>query len=227
MPALSFNAEVYSMLQGQYTHLGEDRRDLIPLIRHDLTKSMNRGSLSLLQDEAHIAFDKELGNPQDWTTVPIYFKLLRIIAMATGRIFVGSPLNRDEKWLNASISFTTDAIAVIRENGAWSPLLRPFIGRFLPSVKKVQKDMEDAAEWMAPLVNDVLSGDKEKLKDVEVGSRGTFMSWAMKYIPDEKKTATEMAASQMMVSPCAQSVLVSAINRLLTRSHSRQRTPLQ
>lgn len=201
MPSLSFNAEVYNMSQGQYTHLGEDRRDLIPLIRHDLTKSMNQGSLSLLTDESHHAFDKELGNPEDWATVPIYFKLLRIIARVTGRIFVGSPLNRDEKWLNASINFTTDVIAVIRENGAWSPYLRPFVGRFLPSVRKVRRDMEEAAEWLAPLVDDVLSGDKEKLKDVEVGSRGTFMSWALKYLPDSKKTATEVGISQMMASP--------------------------
>ena len=199
-PTLSFNAEVYGNAQGQYTHLGEDRRDLIPLIRHDLTKSMTHGALDLLQDEARFAFDKELGRPENWATVPIYFKLLRIIAMVTGRIFVGHPLNRDEKWLNASINFTGDVIAVFRENGQWNPMLRPFIGRFLPSVKKVQDDLKSAGEWMAPLVADILSGNEESLKQIEVGSRGTFMSWAMKYIPERKKTAREMGISQMLVS---------------------------
>jgi hypothetical protein len=133
---MSFAVDLYQNSGGRYSHVGTDKTEFLPAIRHDLTKSIG-DSLPLLQDEANYAFEHELGTPKDWTPIPLYPKVARLTALLAGRVFVGQPLNRDDEYLRSSINFTLDISAAGRESVVYHPMIREWVLRMLtpfPSV---------------------------------------------------------------------------------------------
>ena len=94
----------------------------------------------------------ELPQSSEWTEVYIFAKLLRIVAMVSGRIFVGPELCRDERYLDAAINYTVDLVNAAHEVAAISQWLRPFLAPFHPSVAKVQKRVAEAVALLKPVV---------------------------------------------------------------------------
>src|SRR3569833_376155 len=52
---------------------------------------------------------------------------------------------------------------------------------------------------MEPLVHEIMSQHNEKDGPVKIGSRGTFISWLLKYLPEEYKTPERIGTDQMLV----------------------------
>ncbi|KAI0123375.1 cytochrome P450 [Xylariales sp. AK1849] len=197
---LSFLRNVYDLFQGRYTHIGRQHPDLILTIRSDLTKSIP-AMLPLLQDEIDHGLPREFGMSNQWTPIPAYFKMLRMVALVSGRIFVGLPLCREEKWINASITYTTDVAAVMSASQKWNSVLRPIVAPFLPEVRKAQADLQHARKCVAPLVDEIMQQyDPERQAKVQAGSRGAFISWMLKYQPDRQRTAERVGINQMVLS---------------------------
>ena len=193
-----FNSESYERFMGRWTGVGTSQPEVVPTIRQDLTKSI-ASILPLIQNETHHAFDKELGRPDDWTPIRLHATMLRMVALLSGRVFVGHPLNRSEEWLDASINYTTALAAVLRDSTMWNPLLIPFVGRFLPSVRRSREYLRKAQKWMKPLLAEVLSKEKEKSGPVKVGTQGTFIAWLLNYLPEHQRTAERIGMDQMIV----------------------------
>ncbi|KAK5626225.1 hypothetical protein RRF57_001940 [Xylaria bambusicola] len=197
---LSFLRNVYDLFLGLYTHIGRQHEDLILTIRSDLTKSIP-AMLPLLQDEIDHGLPKEFGMSGEWMPIPAYLKMLRLVALVSGRIFVGLPLCREETWINASISYTTDVAAVMHASQKWNSVLRPIVAPFLPEVRKAQADLKHARKCVAPLVDEIMQQYiPEKQEKVKAGSRGAFISWMLKYQPDDQKTAKRVGINQMVLS---------------------------
>jgi len=198
---ISFMKDVYDSFQGKYTHVGILNPAIIMSIRSDLTKNIPR-ILALIQNESRHAFDKELGNPTEWKAIPLYAKMLRIVALLSGRVFVGLPVSREEEWIQASINYATDIGAVLRASQKWNYLIRPFVAPFLPEIRKAQNDLKIGLKWVAPLVSEIMSGrGGEKSGPVKAGTKGAFISWMLNYLPEHKKTAETVGINQMLVSP--------------------------
>lgn len=79
-------------------------------------------------------------------------KLLRIVAMVSGRVFVGPELCRDEAYLDASINYTIDLMTAVHIIGFTPVWLRPLASRLLPQVKKVQTRIKEAENLLQPIV---------------------------------------------------------------------------
>lgn len=94
----------------------------------------------------------ELPQTSEWTEVNIHDKLLRIVAMASGRIFVGSGLCRDEAYLDAAINYTLDLMAAVRVIHDVPVWIRPFVASSLPQVKKLQTRIQEADNFLRPVV---------------------------------------------------------------------------
>ncbi|KAJ0280642.1 hypothetical protein COL940_006139 [Colletotrichum noveboracense] len=89
---------------------------------------------------------------EDWTEVPINNKLFRIVAMGSGRVFVGPELCRNEAYLDTAINYTVDMVnAVLGVMGlpAWR---RRFSSRRLPEVKKLFQRFKEAEDFLGPAV---------------------------------------------------------------------------
>ncbi|KAF6815875.1 cytochrome p450 monooxygenase [Colletotrichum plurivorum] len=199
----SFRAELYDVFLGRFTHIGEDARDVIDAVRLDLTRNLN-GVLQPIQDEASHALAELVPESTEWTTLALQKTVLRMVGLMSGRVFVGLPLSRDEEWLAASVNFTVDVSRSRLGMLRWNRWIRPFVLRFLPEVRHMIGEQKRAHEWMRPLVDDFIRDSEgvgeEKPKTAKPGSRGAFISWMMKYIPGELRTAETIGNGQMLLS---------------------------
>lgn len=120
-----------------------------------MTRSITR-SLEALQDEIAFAFPEVLGECKEWTPVPVYTSLLRIIALLSGSVFVGLPLCRDEEWIHATINYTVDAFADKEEIARYHWLLRPIIAPFIPKVRAIRRHQATARRLLKPVLEERL-----------------------------------------------------------------------
>ncbi|KAI0401619.1 cytochrome P450 [Xylaria palmicola] len=197
---MSFRELVHFMFNGQNTHLGESVDELVTAIRIDLTKSIG-ALMPILQDECRLAFAtvmKDVG--KEWKTVPAQPSALQIVSRLSGRVFVGPELCRQPEYLGISSMFTSDAAKVRNDLQQYNQILRPWVTPFLDSLSKVRQHLRDAKKWMDPIVDELLPKNGEKAKVVSAGSRGAWISWLLKYLPDHLKTAKKLGLMQMQVS---------------------------
>lgn len=91
----------------------------------------------------------------DFTPVEVYSCLKRIAAILTGRVFVGAPMNRNEKWIETSMDFTHDVYVGGSKLRKWHYLLRPIVARFLiPEIRKVWKQQDIARHFLVPIMEE-------------------------------------------------------------------------
>ncbi|KAK3394795.1 cytochrome P450 [Podospora didyma] len=200
---VSFTKEHKRNFFAHYTGIGEHRPEMIQAVRIDLTRHI-ASTLPDLQDEVRFGFDKEFGPCNDWTPFPIYFKVLRIVALMSGRIFVGRPLSREEEWIMASISYTIDCVKArnaIRDYPVWK---RRWVTSSLPEIKKLTSYRTRGAEMLRPIMAAQLAKEstKQKLVNAETGDEeGNFIEWLLKYTPEELRDDPEnLALNQMVLS---------------------------
>ncbi|KZL83760.1 cytochrome p450 monooxygenase [Colletotrichum incanum] len=197
---LSFAAELYDIFLGKYTHLGETRTEVTEAIRVDLTRNLS-GILLPIQEEVKFAMKQMFGALEDWKSFNAYHVALRMVALMSGRVFVGLPLSRDEEWIQASITFATDVGKCRMAALEWNPWIRPVVLPFLPEVRHMRRALQKANDWMRPLVNEVLRNESAlEEKPAKPGAPGAFVSWMMKYLPTQDKTSENMGTNQMLLS---------------------------
>ena len=108
---ISLQQYAYKIFNGHYTGLGQKNPAGIGAIRNELTTNIN-STLAVLQDEIEYGVQEEFGNFKEWSPIAVYGKLLRVVALASGRIFVGLPLSRDEDWIDITINYTVACVQV-------------------------------------------------------------------------------------------------------------------
>lgn len=94
----------------------------------------------------------EIPLTEDWTEVNIHKKLLRMVAMVSGRVFVGPELCRDEQYIDVAINYTTDLMIAQRVVQMLKPWQRFFLASRLPYITKLQKRIVEADAFLRPVV---------------------------------------------------------------------------
>ncbi|GJC96681.1 cytochrome P450 [Colletotrichum higginsianum] len=105
-----------------------------------------------ISDEVVESMRLELPQSTDWTEVNINAKLLRIIAMVSGRVFIGSELCRDERYIDASINYTVDLMTAVHVIALVPSFLRPIVATWLPTTKKLYRRIAEAESVFRPIV---------------------------------------------------------------------------
>lgn len=106
----------------------------------------------MLHQETREALALELPSSSEWQEVDIHHILLRVVAMVSGRLFIGPELCRTEKYLDAAINYTMDVMSAQRAVQNIRPWLRPFLAGSLPQVKKLDKRIKEAEDFLEPVV---------------------------------------------------------------------------
>ncbi|KAL9044268.1 MAG: hypothetical protein Q9214_002582, partial [Letrouitia sp. 1 TL-2023] len=187
---------------GRYTDMGKDHTEGIEAIKNDLTLNIAR-TFCDLQDEVKYAVGREIGECAEWTPINIYSRSLQIGGLASGRIFVGLPLCRDQEWVDKSISYAIDTMAGIRAVNAYSPLLCPFVAPFLPELRKLRSYKRRAAQ-MLPFGHakstDNLSletGNYEAASDAN-SKQFNLISWMIGHSKDIPRVQPEFIAKEQL-----------------------------
>ncbi|KAF4813289.1 Cytochrome P450 monooxygenase ATR2 [Colletotrichum tropicale] len=171
---LSFNKAIEEFMHAKYTKVETDI-DLLPhTVKSSLTPALVRLN-PIIADEVIEALRIELPHSGEWTEVKIMDKLLRIVAMASGRVFIGPELCREEEYLDAAINYTVDLMKAIRKISDLRPWTRRFVAPGLPEVKKVHERIDAADKFLRPVV----TARREAAKDPDYQKPYDMLQWIM------------------------------------------------
>lgn len=196
----------------KHTGIGTEGPELVQSIKNDLTRHI-ASTLDDLQDEVRYGFDKELGSCEDWTPIPVYAKMARIVALLSGRVFVERPLSREEEWIQASIMFTFSSMQARLAITAYHEWARGIVAYFLPEIKKVKEFKQRGAQLLQPIVDAHLSkegNDKIRRNDSE-DEQGTFISWLFKNTKETERSDPLVLANNQMACKCSAHILERTI----------------
>lgn len=145
---------------GHYSSLGIRNPILINSIKMDLTRSIGR-VLEELQKESAFAIPDTLGPCDDWTEIPVYQKSLHIVALLSGRVFVGYPLCRNSEWVQTTINYTIHAFGVAQHLLKVPSFIRPLVAPFHPAVKTVRAHRETAMRLITPIIDERIAAMRQ------------------------------------------------------------------
>lgn len=211
----SLTKDVYKMFLGKYTGIGTIADDTTQAIKVDLTRHIAK-TLDGLQDEIRYSFNKELGPCEDWTPFVLYQKLTRIVALLSGRVFVGHPLSREEEWIDLTINYTTDSIGVFHAIQKYPSYIRPIVAPFLPEIRRVRHHLALAGKLMEPLIKGSLAKANGKKGGLEPNDdQGTFISWVLKHTKADREDPMRLGRNQMVVSFAAIHTTTMAVSQAI------------
>ena len=195
---VSFRELIAQQFMAKHTGIGKDRPEAITAVKIDLTRHI-ASTLEGLQDEIRYSFNKELGPCEEWTPVVLYGAMARIVALLSGRVFVGRPLSRNERWIDASISYTMDCVKAREAIAKWPVYMRNIVAPFLPEIRGVHKYSARGAKLLDPILKATLKRThREKISFDDDDEQGTFIAWILKHTSEkEREDPVFLAGTQM------------------------------
>lgn len=151
-PDLTLNGNMYRRFFGAYTQVGTDDAELVDALKFDLTRNVH-SLLGVMAEEVAYGYRKVVGMPTEWKFFPTYQTMLQIVALTSGRVFVGLPLSRDEAWIQASIQHTIGSVHFSDKLRGYFPWIRPLVAPFLRERKEVHEVQTTVARLLEPIMN--------------------------------------------------------------------------
>ncbi|KAK1993977.1 cytochrome P450 [Colletotrichum falcatum] len=148
---LSVSKAVEEVMHAKYTGILTDGSVLEYTIKTALTPSLARIN-PVIFGEVSNTVRSQFPQSDAWTEVNIMEKVMRTVAIVSGRIFVGPELCHDEAYLGVSINYTIELMAAIQAVACIPPYLRPFLAARRPEVKRVQHRIVEADEFLKPVI---------------------------------------------------------------------------
>lgn len=105
-----------------------------------------------LDKEVRETLPLELPSSSGWVELDIHKALVRVVAMVSGRVFIGPELCRSEEYLDSAINYTTDVMIAQRAVQYLRPWMRPFLASRLPYVKKLDQRIKEAETFLKPVL---------------------------------------------------------------------------
>ncbi|KAK6856185.1 hypothetical protein PG995_008336 [Apiospora arundinis] len=196
-------------VEAKYTGLAGDSGFAAHMIRSDLTRSLNRINPGLAA-ETEKTVDEVLGPCDDWTSQVTYNKILRIVAIVSGRIFLGPDLCRREEYIYASTMYTVDLFKAVGKLKSWHSSLRPIAQYFIPELKTVFEHRRKAREFLFPIIRE----RKEAMKN---GSEleDDMLQWMLNKAESNGVSDDRLAELQLSLSLAAIHTTTMAVTDLL------------
>ncbi|KAI1078786.1 cytochrome P450 [Whalleya microplaca] len=180
----------------KYIDLGSRKLSefFVHVIKCDLTRSLGRINPRLMAEVARAVAD-ELPPCEDWTPAVVYPTILRIVALTSGSIFVGSDLYRSEEYLHASMNYTMAFFNAIKKLKQWSPWTR-WIGRyFTPEVDHLYAERKKAHDFLLPII-------RQRREAMKVGkeSPDDALQWMLNKVDEFGLSDDTLAEAQLNLS---------------------------
>ena len=178
-PDLTLNGNMYQRFFGRFTQIGTDDKELVDALKFDLTHNVPH-MLDTMAEEVSYGFHSIVGHCKDWKSFPTYQTMLQIVALTSGRTFVGLPLSRTEEWLQASIQHTIGSVQFSDRLRGYPALLRPVVAPFLKDLKSVREVQDQVTRLLRPIIDKhVSSKNLEKQAMLANGEEGRMVSWLL------------------------------------------------
>ncbi|KAI1429824.1 cytochrome P450 [Xylaria sp. FL1777] len=186
---------------GQYTTIDHESDIMLSAIKIDLNRNLGNFVEDVEHEIAH-CFTTQFPSCDEWTPIDLHEKLLRVVAQASARIFVGYPMCRNEEWLECSSKFALDVMIGAEKLKQWHPWLRPLAQYFVPEMTRIRGDHQRAFELLLP---ELENRSRESTKK-ESKPRDDMIEWMQrraKGFGDKSFNSKELANLQMLTATAA------------------------
>ncbi|KAI6092926.1 cytochrome P450 [Hypoxylon rubiginosum] len=120
-------------------------------VRVKLTQSLNLVTDDLV-DETSASLHDVFGESEEWSTRLIRDDILEVVARLSSRVFLGSGLCRNRRWLDIAKSYTIDSFLLSRLMRAVPAMLRPLAYVLIPQSRSLRSAVRDARKLINPEV---------------------------------------------------------------------------
>lgn len=121
--------------------------------------------------------------------------LMRIIALVSGRIFIGPELNRNEEYLDCALNFAVQGFSVIPVMRKYPPWLRPLASLWVAECRRPEASIETMKRLLAPVLAARLASDPR---------RSDMLTWILANSPPGRATdLTWQAMYQLQIATAA------------------------
>ncbi|TDZ60834.1 Cytochrome P450 monooxygenase ATR2 [Colletotrichum trifolii] len=148
---ISAGKAVEEFIQSKYTSVGFELPIFVHVSRAKLTPALNDLNPAVGETIAK-TLRRDLAPTATWSEVAINAKLLRIIAIASGHVFVGPELCSDEAYLGTSIDFTQHLMKAVYGIAMIPTFLRPLVAPWLPMTRALHRRLAEADAVFQPIV---------------------------------------------------------------------------
>ncbi|KAJ5512218.1 hypothetical protein N7463_001770 [Penicillium fimorum] len=101
----------------------------------------------------------------------------RLIALSTSRMMAGDILRENEEWLNIASNYAVNVGITILLLRPIPKYLRPVVAPFLPSVRKMKRQLRFAKKLFIPIINERRLA--QQVKDPNYTKPDDFLQWMM------------------------------------------------
>ncbi|KAI0459174.1 cytochrome P450 [Xylaria acuta] len=186
---------------GHYTTIDHESDIMLGAIKIDLNRNLGNFVGDVEREVAH-CFKTQFPPCHEWTSLDLHEMLLRVVAQASARIFVGYPMCRDEEWLECSTKFALDVMIGGEKLKQWHPWLRPIAQYFVPEMTRIRGDHRRALELLQP----ELEKRFKESDGTDAQSYNDMIEWMQqraKKLGDKSFDSKELANLQMLTATAA------------------------
>lgn len=137
----------------------------------------------------------------DWTAFTWQPFALRAVARLSGRAFVGSDLNRCEKWMHTSINFAINVFMACVKLQFFPEWARPVAQYLVWDLGRIRRDIDGAKEMLRPLLEERLR-DRETARDASEAP-DDLLQWFIEALPEEEKADLQTQAELQLIVAAA------------------------
>jgi hypothetical protein len=130
----------------------------------------------LLYEEVKETIHADMPECDDWTPVPVYMKLVMMVAKISGRVFVGPELCRNKDYVDCAAYYTIDVINVQQDVKKINPWLRPILAPRLDSMKRLHEREKMAHDVLFPIIR---GREEAEAKDPNGEKPDDMLAWFM------------------------------------------------
>ncbi|KAK1843837.1 cytochrome p450 [Colletotrichum chrysophilum] len=198
--------------------------------REAITKEFHRhlpgfAAFGIVKHPAHILQSvarKQLTQHTRWKEMPAKDALLELVARLSSRVFLGSDICRNKKWLRITKEFTTTSFAAAAKLNMLPSVLRPLANLLDPSCQQVRAFIAEAKEILFPVIKSRRKvKEAAKLAGKPVPVFNDTIEWAE---AESQGTKYDPIAFQLMISFVAIHTTYDLLGRVLLLLAEHQET---
>lgn len=162
---VSFDKRAEKTMMPEYTGCSNHNELGVHVVKSDFTSHLNQLTL-IVDDETRYALSELKIDGEEWVSVPMFKKMLRIVSLTSGRTFC-QELTRNDEWIALSIGYTMNVFNGANAMKKWPPILRPLVYRWVPELATVHSTKKRAVELIQSVIDDRRKAEKEQGESYE------------------------------------------------------------
>ncbi|KAF8271106.1 cytochrome P450 [Lactarius quietus] len=195
---LSINASAIEFLQADYTLdlLDMDSDYHTGIIRSKLTRNI-ADTFKEVRDELIQSLDATIPvSGDDWVQVPLMKTIQRVVSATTNRVFVGTPLCRNQDYLDLNLNFAVNVIKFATIISMFPKPLKSVVARALSNLPS---QFRQEMEFIRPMVEDRFAKMEEFGEDWDDKPNDMLM-WLMSEAKGVERSLEGLARRLLVVN---------------------------